>query len=530
VNTECLEKEVREYIQAIQADADAQITALNRKVDLLMEELFLARHKRFGRSSEQDRGQPELPFFQGESEPGTTIVPVLETITIPAHERKKPGRKKMNPNLPRVETVIDIPEEEKKCACGSMLVKIGSEQCEKLHHIPEKYFIEVIVRPYYACKECEGSGDEDKSPVRVAPVPPSIIPKGIATPDLVASIVVNKFCDHLPFYRQEKRLSRNGVSISRTDMANWSINAGKQVEPVFELLHARQKNGNVINMDETPVTVMGEEGKTNSSKSYMWLMRGGPPDAPIITYHYRRSRSADEARLLLDGFEGYLQTDGFDSYPAAIAGKDILHVGCWAHARRRFFDAAKASPEPGIGVSGVAWIKKLYLIEQILRQQLDEGKIDRDKFLNNRVFETKPVFDEFKQWLLTEREIVLPSSLAGKAVSYTLSQWDNLVRYIECADLTPDNNTAENAIRPFVLGRKNWMICGSPEGAKQSCLFYSLIETAKSNGFDPFQYLMTLFYFAPRIKNQKNWELLLPLKGCFNPPASVSIPVPLGLF
>jgi transposase len=524
------DEDVKTYIHALKSASDARIHALEQQVALLLEELSLARHKRFGRSSEHEPIGPSLPFFFDELREQNQSASVIETVTVAEHERKKSGRKKLDPELPRVETVIDISDADKICACGAHLVRIGAETCEKLHHIPEKYFVEVIVRPYYACKKCEGFEDQSKSPVRVAPVPPAIIPKGFATADLLASIAVNKFCDHLPFYRQEQRLSRLGVSISRTDMANWMIKAGTTVLPLLDMLHERQKQGDVINMDETPVTVMGEEGKANSAKSYMWLMRGGPPGAPCITYHYRVSRGAAEARSLLEGFSGYLQTDGYDSYPAAIAGTPIVHVGCWAHARRRFFDAAKASPESGIGVNGVAWIKKLYAIERVLRRSRDEGKISAQDFKRRRIKEVSPVLNDFHAWLLGESEKVLPSSLAGKAVSYTLGQWQALSRYIEHADLTPDNNAAENAIRPFVLGRKNWMICGSPDGAKYACLFYSLIETAKANGLNPFDYLMMLFYFAPRATNEQDWIRLLPLKGMYNPPGPVSIPVPPGLF
>jgi len=429
----------------------------------------------------------------------------------------------------RVTTVIDIPESEKLCACGTHLVKIGEERCEKLHHVIEKYFVEVFVRPYWACKNCEGSGDEGRSPVRVAPMPPMIIPKGMATPDLIASIVVNKFCDHLPFYRQEKRLARHGVSISRTDMANWAIKAAQAVERVFDLLQARVKRSDIINMDETSMTVMGEEGKANAAKSYMWLMRGGPPDAQAITYHYRPSHGAQEARELLEGFHGILQTDGLEVYPGAIAGTDIRHAGCWAQARRYFFDASKASPQSETARGGLAWIGKLYSIERALRKNLGDGALPRDAFKAEREKLVQPLLDEFKKWLLSEAEKVLPSSLAGKAISYTLGQWEKLIRYVAHPDLTPDNNAAENAIRPFVLGRKNWLICGSPEGARCSCILYSLIETAKANGLNVYSYLTTLFHFAPMAKTDKDWERLLPFKKAFDLKEGYTFTLPPGL-
>jgi transposase len=528
VDIECLDEPVRDYILTVKAEADEKISSLEKQILFLTEQISLMRYKRFGTSSEALPHEMSLPFFENERAPAAPI-DANDTIAVPAHERKKPGRKPLDPRLPRVTTVIDIPESEKLCGCGAHLVKIGEERCEKLHHVIEKYFVEVFVRPYWACKKCEGSGDEDKSPVRVAPMPPMIIPKGMATPDLIASIAVNKFCDHLPFYRQEQRLSRHGICISRTDMANWTIQAAQAVERVFDLLQARVIASDIINMDETSMTVMGEEGKANAAKSYMWLMRGGPPDAPIITYHYRPSHGANEARELLEGFHGILQTDGLDVYPAAIAGTDIRHVGCWAHARRYFFDASKANPQSQTARDGLAWIGKLYSIERALRKKLEDGALQRDAFKAERERLVLPVFEDFQKWLLIEAERVLPSSLAGKAVSYTLGQWEKLVRYVDHPDLTPDNNAAERAIKPFVLGRKNWLICGSPEGARCSCILYSLIETVKANGLNPNTYLTMLFHFAPMAKTDKDWERLLPFKNAFDLKEGYTFMLPPGL-
>ncbi len=352
----------------------------------------------------------------------------------------------------------------------------------------------------------------------------------MATPDLIASIAVNTFCDHLPFYRQEQRLARISVSISRNDMANWIIQAAHAVRPVFERLLARSRESEIINMDRTSLTVMGEPGKANASKSYMWLMRAGPPDAPMITYHDRPSHRADEARSLLGGFSGFLQTDGLEVYPAAIAGSSITHVGCWAHARRKFHEALKAVPASETAKAGMAWIGQLYAVERDLRKRLTEGAIDRKTFLEERLSQVEPILDDFKRWLDTETLSVLPSSLAGKAISYTLGQWEKLIRYRAHADLTPDNNLAENAIRPFVLGRKNWLICGSPEGATASCVIYSLIETAKANGLNVFDFLVSLFHYAPFAKSDKDWDSLLPFKKSFELLPGHTINVPTGLY
>jgi transposase len=211
VDIESLDPPIKDYFLAFKSEADAKIQTLEKHVALLLEELRLARHTRFGRSSEQLLHEQVLPFSEGEQVSVDPSPSADESVVVAEHTRKKGGRKPLAADLPRVESLFDIDEADKLCACGSMRTKIGEERCEKLHHIPEKYFVEVQVRPYYACKKCDGSSDDHASPIRVAKVPATIIPKGIATADLLASIIVNKFCDHLPFHRQEQRLSRMGV-------------------------------------------------------------------------------------------------------------------------------------------------------------------------------------------------------------------------------------------------------------------------------------------------------------------------------
>ena len=477
---------------------------LKERYDLLM-------YKRFVRSSEvllADKKQPLL--FNAEEQPVKTAVEEEHTYEVKSFTRKKAGRKGIDPKIPREDRIIDMPESEKSCACGAILTKIGEESSEKLHIIPPRIYVERIIRPKYACRSCEGTEDEQKPVVRIAEVEPSIIPKSIASPSLLSCIIVQKYEDHLPYYRQEKQFHRVGVELSRQDMSNWQVQVFKKLAPLFELLEEQLKTGPVMQMDETTVQVMGEEGREDTQKSRMWVARGGPPEEPVVLYKYRQTRSAYHAKEMLEGYSGYLQTDGYEGYDAAIKDMPgILHVGCFAHTRRKFFEAAKISSQAGTAQQGIGYIKSLYVIEAELRKEYEKDE-ETEKFLDERKLRTKPVLEEFKIWLLRGHQEVPPTLLLGKAIGYSLSQWDKLVRYLESPYLTPDNNACENAIRPFVLGRKNWLFNKSPEGADSSCGMYSLIQTAKHNGLNPAQYLTTVFQKAPMACSVEDWKKLLP--------------------
>jgi transposase len=238
-----------------------------------------------------------------------------------------------------------------------------------------------------------------------------------------------------------------------------------------------------------------------------WLARGGPRETPIVLYEYHKSRAAVNAHDFLEGYKGYLQTDGYKGYDTALKDmSDIIHVGCFAHARRKFFEASKAAKKTGSALEGMKYIQKLYSVEDELRKQ----NLDDEVFLEERKEQVLPLLDKFKAWLDRRTKEVVPSSALGKAINYTLEQWPKLAAYLESPYLTPDNNACENAIRPFVLGRKNWLFCQSPAGAESSCGMYSLIETAKENGVEPYEYLTMIFDKAPLAQTAQDWEALLP--------------------
>jgi transposase len=505
LNQADLPEEIKSYIKSLEKQNNAWEVRYNE----LEERYQLLLYKRFCRAAETvDKNQPLLFDHEETADPKNEAKSESdESEQISSYTRKKAGRKPIDDSLPRKDVVIDIPESEKQCACGATLVRIGEEVSERLQVIPARMWVERIIRPKYACRKCEGSGDEEKPAVRVASAPASLIPGSIVTPGLLSFVFINKYADHLPFYRQEKSFERIGIHISRQNMSNWQQRVYDQLKPLFILLKEHLKAGPVLQMDETTVQVMNETDRENTQKSYMWLARGGQRGQPVVIYEYRETRAASNIQDFLEGFSGFLQTDGYEGYASALkTHPDIIHVGCFAHARRKFFEASKVSKKSTTAEAGIKYIKSLYRIEAELRAQ----NLEDDEFLSKRKELTRPVLEAFKKWLEEQNAIVLPSSLTGNAIAYTLKQWDRLVAYLETPFLTPDNNASENAIRPFVLGRKNWLFSGSPDGAASSCGMYTLIETAKENNLNPMEYLPLLFEKAPLAKTTADWKALLP--------------------
>ncbi len=475
------------------------------------EELQLLRRKLFGRSAEKlsEEEQKQLLLFNEaedivfsqQQEPAAE-----ERIEVRAHTRVKRGRKPLPPELPRVEMVHDISEEDKKCACGQELTRIGEESLEKLEVIPPQIRVRRHLRPQYACKACEGSGDEDRPAVRIAPAVRQLLPKSIASPALVAYIMTAKFCDALPFYRQEKQFQRIGVDISRQDMANWSIAVFHRLAPVIELLRAEIRRGPHVGIDETTLQVMGEPDRPNTSKSYMWVFLGGSPKRPVVEFQYHPTRSGKVPLEALRGYNGFIQTDGYDGYNEVGSQPGVIHATCWAHSRRKFFEAKEASKQAGSVDEALARIDALFRIERTLRAQ----ELSPQEFVRQRREQAEPVLEKLKAWLHKRQGQVPPSLLLGKAIAYTIEQWPKMIRYLDSPDLGPSNNAVEQAIRPFVVGRKNWMLSGSPAGAEASAGWYSIIETAKLNGVEPYLYLRYILSRLPESDNPEDYRELLP--------------------
>ncbi|HQC27584.1 MAG TPA: IS66 family transposase [Treponemataceae bacterium] len=502
MNIETLPCAVQEYIHNLIQEKNK----LEIKYQILEEKYTLVLFQKFCKKAETVSAD-QLALFEEESEQTKAPEEKDETVTIKSYTRKKTGRKAIDESLPRQIIMHDISEEEKTCACGCALKCIGEESSEKLNVIPEQMWVEKHVRPKYACPSCEGTADEESPAVKIAPVEKTILPKSIATPGLLSFILVNKFVDHLPYYRQEKRFERIGVHISRQDMCNWQIKAMHALEPLFVLLKKQMKNGSVLNMDETTVQVMNEAGRSDTQKSYMWLCTGGSEGKKVFWYEYKPTRAASHIHSFLENFSGYLQTDGYQAYETAMKEyPDIKHVGCFAHARRKFFEASKGMKNPASPMEGIKWIKKLYDVEDHLRIKYT----DANEFLLQRKKETEPILSGFKSWLDKKALHTAPQGLMGKAIFYTLGQWEKLIAYLEHKDLTPDNNISENAIRPFVVGRKNWLFSGSPTGAETSAKVYTLVETAKHCKVNLHDYLRIVFEKAAHANTEEDWNKLLP--------------------
>jgi transposase len=504
--------ETPSVLKEIVVDLHGQIADLrdahDKETDILLEQIRHLRAQLFGRKSEkikQEGGPQPLPLFDM-PEPEITEEP--EKITIQEHSRTKRGRKPLPEELPRVEIIHDIDETEKVCGCGSELSRIGEEVSEQLDIIPAKVQVIRHIRPKYACKNCEGV--EDNGPaVKIAPVPPQIIPKSIASPGLLAHILTGKFIDHTPFYRQEKQFVRLGVEISRTSMCNWAMQAASACLPLLNLLQDEAVSGSYINIDETTLQVLKEPGRDPTTKSYMWIFRRGDPDKPVLLYQYHPTRSGDVARAFLHGFQGYVQTDGYSGYDFLDHIEGICHIGCWAHARRKFMDVVKTqgkNRKNGAADMALSYIKKLYRLEKEARV----NGFSPEEINRMRQDKARPILDDFRKWLSKKSIQTPPKGLLGKAVSYTLKQWGRLKGYLEDGHLAPDNNAAENSIRPFVVGRKNWLFSGTPAGAEASALLYSLIETAKANQLEPYAYLRYIFEQLPTASSLEDYEALLP--------------------
>lgn len=499
-------KEIISNLSKLTDKYEKEIQYLEEKNNLLLQKLF-------GRKSEkltpedilQGRlfDEPEFCFIQDEDE----SVEVSESVTVvSSHTRKKRGRKPLPESLPRVDVVHDITSDEKHCACGCEMKKIGEDVSEKLDIIPAKIQVIRHIRYKYACKNCEGSGS-DEAAVKTAPLPPQIIPQGIVSPGLLAWVLAGKFCDALPFYRQEKLFARIGVELSRATFSNWAILAHKGCGRMLQLMMDDIISSSLVGIDETSVQVMNEKDRKNTTKSYMWVSRGGTAEKPVVLFRYNPTRGGDFVNNQFKDFEGVIQTDGYQGYNALGKKEKVVHAGCWAHVRRKFVEAAGNSKgDNSFANSMISMIKKLYDVETEIR----EKKYNGEEILKLRNIESRPVVEKIGDMFEKKRHSIAPKSLTGKAISYAIDLWPRLSVYLDDPQIPIDNNPVENAIRPFVVGRKNWLFSGSPRGAEASAGIYSIIETAKANGLEPYWYMRYLFEKLPACKGDDEIRLIMP--------------------
>lgn len=468
------------------------------KIAKLEEERRLERAERFAANSEKS---PQYALFnEAEQEAGDDLLEQAEseaTITVPEHERKVPKRKPLPKDLPRV--VVEHDLNDRTCECGAEKVRMGTKKSEQLDVIPAQVFVIEHHRHSYKCSACEDAVPE------TAPMPAQPIPKSNASPGLLAHVATAKYIDGLPLYRQSQQFERLGISLPRQTLASHMVRAGELISPLVERMSEHALAHDVLQMDETRVQVLDEDNRTARSQSWMWVIRGGPPTQPVVRFHYDPSRGGSVPLRLLEGFEGYLQTDGYQGYGQVLARPGVTGLGCWAHARRRFLKAQQALPkgQPSAKlVQVLSWIRKLYALETGWKA-LDPG-VRRDARQQHAV----PVLDKIEQW--ARKQDVNPQSLLGRAISYLLDEWPRLTVYLQDGRLAIDNNRVENDIRPFAVGRKNWLFSSSANGATSSAALYSLVETARANQTNAYAYLKYIFTWLPRAETATDLEALLP--------------------
>jgi transposase len=434
----------------------------------------------------------------------------VEHVTRPAGRRG--GRRRPSSELPRIEVHHDLSEEEKQCPwCGGDRAKIGEERSEEIEIIPARVVVKVHVRAKYGPCHCDDFVGNDEPAVIVAPAPAKIAPGSLYSNNAAAFFIVTKYADAMPFHRQEQSFARIGLELGRGTMARLTIRIAQALSPLIDCIKRDVRGSPVLRMDETVVQVLKEDGRPPSAQSRMWVAMGYRDERPIIYFAYHDSRSGDVAEAIIgDGFSGFLQTDGYAGYTRVGRRPGIVHVGCWAHIRREFYELTTSGASTPFASDMVKRIRELYAIERRLRSSLDAGTMSQDEFLRRRKEEAEPVMQAIRLALEAKQSSVPPRTPLGKAITYAIGQFPRACRYVDHVLLTPDNNLIENAIRPFVIGRKNWNFSDTPRGAEASAHLYTLIETAKANGHEPYRYLCYLFDQLPRANSPEERERLLP--------------------
>ena len=475
------------------------------KIQYILEQWRLSRHRRFGPSSESHQGElfneaealvdqaPDTPDDHDEGEDDTG------KDSSPKKKAKRGHRRALPPELPRIEHVIDVPEDQRLCDCGTPMVRIGEDVSEQLDIVPMQIRVIRTVRPRYACPK------GDQAPVQM-PAPAQVLPRSNFSAGFLAMLAVVKYVDGLPLARFEKVLARHGVDVPRQSLARGIIKLAQALQPLHNLARDALLDSPVIYMDETTVQVLKEPGRSPTSTSYMWVQRGGPPGKPVVLFDYESSRSGQIPVRLLDSWQGYLMTDGYDGYAPVARGAGVEHLACAAHARRKFVEAKRASPNGKSARADHALdlFGQLYRIEARLKEATDAERFEA------RQTRSLPVLQKLRAWLDDTLPVVTPKSKLGEALGYLHNVWSRLVRYTERGDLPIDNNAAESAIRPFVVGRKAWLFSDTPAGAHASAVLYSLVETAKASNREPYAWLRYVVERLPMATTVDEIEALLP--------------------
>ena len=446
----------------------------------LEKELDWLRRQVFGRKADAVP-PPSLPgavdLFAQEAAPAAPA-PSKETIT---YERKKPGhgRKAFPAHLPRIEEIVEPKDEEKICACcGKAKTKIGEDVCEVLEQVPQKLFVRRIVRPRYACPSHAEEG------VAQANAPQRFIPKGNVGEGLLAEVLLSKYVNHQPLSRQEKNFSRMGVSIPVTTMVGWMEAATERLAPIVERLRQKIIQGGIAYSDDTPLPVLKEGREQGAHRGYMWVYSDG---RSAVVFDYTSGRGQEGPKAFLAGFTGYLHSDAYSVYGTLHKAGRVKPAFCWAHARRKFVEALRGGEERAR--RAVQWCDRLFLVDRYARHK----KMSEAEVLGLRERVSGGMLSKLDAYLKGIETSVLPKSALGEAIGYLRRHWAGFRTFLGDGRLSLDNNFSERQIRQVVIGRKNYMFCGSEEGARRAAILYSLVCTCKILDVDPWKYLMKVF-------------------------------------
>jgi len=485
-----------------------EVQRLKAEVQFLKEQLGLAKHRLFAPKTEASPpGQEALLFNEAEVCAAEVPEPVSETITYT--RRKFVGQRELNlSGLPLEEIVYALPEAEQVCPqCQGPLHEMGADVRQEIKIIPAVVKLVRHICTKYACRHCHNN--EIKTPILTAPMPISAFPNSLASPTAVAHIMTSKFVEGCPLYRQEQSWQRLGFSLSRQSMANWMLTGADWLHKIYARMQVHLLGRDIVHADETTLQVLKEPGRAAQTQSYLWLYRSGREGPPLVLYEYQPTREGTHPKTFLKHFCGFVHVDGYAGYEGL---PHVTLVGCWSHARRKFVEAINVLPAAArkqggtFAHEGLAFCDTLFAIERALH-----GVTAEERFAG-REAKSKPELERFRVWLDAMEGKVLPKSALGAAITYGRNQWPKLIGFLKDGRLELDNNRAERSIKPFVIGRKNWLFANTPRGARSSAIIYSIVETAKENGLNPFSYLTYLFELLPNIntKDPQALDLLLP--------------------
>lgn len=489
-----------------------EIAELKINYNWILEQLKISKKKNFGSSSESyNDGAVQLNFFNEAEAERTPFLPEpkVEEITYKRKKKSKRSLAEMYGNLHVIEVINKLSEEEKTCdICGSEMSHLRFEENSTLKFTPAKIEIIKDKREVCVCKNCDKNSTEGN--FKTANGTPALIEKSLVTPSLMAHIMNQKFCNAMPLYRQEQELKRMDVKLSRQTLSNWMIAGANLLKPLYKILRESLVSRDILHADETPVEVLNLTDRDAPLNAYMWVYRTGRlQENPVVIYDYQNGRSGDYPKNFLSRFSGYLHCDGYAGYSKV---ENIKRVGCWAHARRKFIEALEIQPNKKdlstLAGQALKMIDFLFHIEG--REPENPSKKSNytiEQIAEIRKEKSAELASKFFEFCEKNQGIILPKSHLGGAVAYALNQKETLLRFLENPLLELSNNAAERAVKPFVIGRKNWLFCNTVGGANSSAIIYSLIETAKENNLKPYDYLEWVF---ENIKLNTDTKKLLP--------------------